>query len=63
MRWLRIVFSVTVTEGLLTEVSEKRKGCGRKAIPPVVAGIFAGDRSSPLVREAGLVQLVRGECS
>ena len=34
MRWQRIVFSVTVTEGLLAEVSEKRKGCGRKAIPP-----------------------------
>ena len=33
MRWQRIVFSVTVTEGLVTEVSEKRKGCGRKAIP------------------------------
>ena len=42
MRWQRIVFSVTVTEGLLTEVSEKRKGCGRKAIPPVVARIFFG---------------------
>lgn len=30
MRWQRIVFSVTVTEGLSTEVSEKRKECGRK---------------------------------
>ena len=52
MRWQRIVFSVTVTEGLLTEVSEKRKGCGRKAIPPVVARIFSGDSTSPLTREA-----------
>ena len=58
MRWQRIVFSVTVTEGLLTEVSEKRKGCGRKAIPPVVARIFSGDSTSPLTREASLV---RGE--
>ena len=39
-------------EGLLTEVSEKRKGCGRKAIPPVVARIFSGDSTSPLTREA-----------
>ena len=46
------MFSVTVTEGLLTEVSEKRKGCGRKAIPPVVARIFSGDSTSPLTREA-----------
>ena len=52
MRWQRIVFSVTVTEGLLTEVSEKRKGCGRKAIPPVVARILSGDSTSPLTREA-----------
>ena len=52
MRWQRIVFSVTVTEGLLTEVSEKRKGYGRKAIPPVVARIFSGDSTSPLTREA-----------
>ena len=51
MRWQRIVFSVTVTEGLLTEVSEKRKGCGRKAIPPVVARIFSGDSTSPLTRD------------
>ena len=58
MRWQRIVSSVTVTEGLLTEVSEKRKGCGRKAIPPVVARIFSGDSTSPLTREASLV---RGE--
>ena len=29
---------------------------GRKAIPPVVARIFLGDRSSPLTREASLVQ-------
>ena len=43
MRWQRIVFSVTVTEGLLTEVFEKRKGCGRKAITPVVARILSGD--------------------
>ena len=56
MRWLRIVFSVTVTEGLLTEVSEKRKGCGRKAIPPVVARIFSGDSTSPLTRKASLVR-------
>ena len=46
-------------EGLLTEVSEKREGCGRKAIPPVVARIFSGDSTSPLTREASLV--VRGE--
>ena len=59
MRWQRIVFSVTVTEGLLTEVSEKRKGCGRKAIPPVVARIFSGDSTSPLTREARV--MVRGE--
>ena len=39
-------------EGLLTEVSEKRKGCGRKAITPVVARIFSGDSTSPLTREA-----------
>ena len=38
-------------EGLLTEVSEKRKGCGRKAIPPVVARIFSGDSTSPLTRD------------
>ena len=50
MRWQRIVFSVTVTEGLLTEVSEKRKGCGRKAIPPVVARILSGDSTSPFSR-------------
>ena len=59
MRWQRIVFSVTVTEGLLTEVSEKRKGCGRKAIPLVVARILLGDSTSPLTREASLV--VRGK--
>ena len=46
-------------EGLLTEVSEKREGCGRKAIPPVVARIFSGDSTSPLTREASVV--VRGE--
>ena len=45
-------------EGLLTEVSEKRKGCGRKAIPPVVARIFSGDSTSPLTREARV--MVRG---
>jgi len=39
-------------EGLLTKVSEKRKGFGRKAIPPVVARIFSGDSTSPLTREA-----------
>ena len=33
MRWQRIVFSVTVTEGLLTEVSEKRKGRSRCCNP------------------------------
>ena len=38
-------------EGLLTEVSEKRKGCGRKAIPPVVARILSGDSTSPLTRD------------
>ena len=43
-------------EGLLTEVSEKRKGCGRKAIPPVVARIFLGDSTSPLTRETSLVR-------
>ena len=46
-------------EGLLTEVSEKRKGCGRKAIPPAVARILSGDSTSPLTREASVV--VRGE--
>ena len=46
-------------EGLLTEVSEKRKGCGRKAITPVVARIFSGDSTSPLTREARV--MVRGE--
>ena len=46
-------------EGLLTEVSEKREGCGRKAIPPVVARIFSGDSTSPLTREARV--MVRGE--
>ena len=51
MRWQRIVFSVTVTEGLLTEVFEKRKGCGRKAITPVVARILSGDSTSPLTRD------------
>ena len=56
MRWQRIVFSVTVTEGLLTEVSEKRKGCSRKPIPPVVARILSGDSTSPLTREASLVR-------
>ena len=45
-------------EGLLAEVSEKRKECGRKTIPPVVARIFSGDSTSPLTREASLV---RGE--
>ena len=59
MRWQRIVFSVTVTEGLLTEVSEKRKGCGRKAITPVVARILSDDSASPLTREARVV--VQGE--
>ena len=48
-----------MTEGLLTEVSEKRKGYGRKAIPPVVARIFSGDSTSPLIREARVV--VQGE--
>jgi len=38
-------------EGLLTEVSEKRKGCGRKAIPPAVARILSGDSTSPLTRD------------
>ena len=47
-------------EGLLTEVSEKREGCGRKAIPPVVARIFSGDSTSPLTREARV--LAQGEC-
>ena len=28
------VKSAATIEGLLTEESEKRKGCGRKAIPP-----------------------------
>ena len=59
MRWQRIVFSVTVTEGLSTEVSEKRKGSGRKAIPTVVARILSGDSTSPLTREARVV--VQGE--
>ena len=45
-------------EGLLTEVSEKRKGCSRKTIPPVVARILSGDSTSPLTRE---VSLVRGK--
>ena len=36
-------------EGLLTEVSEKRKGCGRKAI-------LTGDSISPLTREVSLVR-------
>ena len=45
-------------EGLLTEVSEKRKGCSRKTIPPVVARIFSGNSTSPSTRE---VSLVRGE--
>ena len=39
-------------EGSLTEVSEKRKGCGRKAIPPAFARILSGDSTSPLTREA-----------
>ena len=51
--------SLPTIEGLLTEVSEKRKGCGRKAISPVVARIFSGDSTSPLTREASVV--VRGE--
>ena len=38
-------------EGLLTEVSEKRKGCSRKTIPPVVARILSGDSTSPLTRD------------
>ena len=46
-------------EGLLTEVSEKREGCGRKAIPPVVARIFSGDSTSPLTR--GGKNVVRSE--
>ena len=54
------MFSVTVTEGLLTEVSEKRKGCGRKAITPVVARIFSGDSTSPLTREARVLAIFEG---
>ena len=53
MFWHRTEFFVTVTEGLLAEVSEKRKGCGRKAIPPVVARIFSGDSTSPLTSGRG----------
>ena len=60
MRWQRIVFSVTVTEGLLAEVSEKRKGYVRKAIPPVVAQIFSGDSTSPLTREASVMVRSKG---
>jgi len=48
-------------EGLLTEVSEKREGCGRKAIPPVVARIFSGDSTSPLAREAWMPEVERPE--
>ena len=62
MRRQRIVFSVTVTEGLLAEVSEKRKGCGRKAIPPVVARILSGDSTSPLTREASVMAIFKGWC-
>ena len=47
-------------EGLLTEVSEKRKGCGRKAIPPVVARILSGDSTSPLTREARVMVQGKG---
>ena len=47
-------------EGLLTEVSEKQKGYGRKAIPPVVARIFSGDSISPLTREGKGVGDFRG---
>ena len=50
-------------EGLLTEVSEKREGCGRKAIPPVVARIFSGDSTSPLTREARILCGARDYCS
>ena len=39
-------------EGLLAEVSEKRKWFSRKTIPPVVARILSGDSTSPLTREA-----------
>ena len=60
MFWHRTEFFVTVTEGLLAEVSEKRKGCGRKAIPPVVARIFSGDSTSPLTREARALVLSEG---
>ena len=49
-------------EGLLTEVSEKREGCGRKAIPPVVARIFSGDSTSPLTREASVMAQSKGWC-
>ena len=49
-------------EGLLTEVPEKRKGCGRKAIPPVVARILSGDSTSPLTREARVLAICEGEC-
>ena len=54
------VKSMATIEGLLTEESEKGKGCGRKAIPPVVARIFSGDSTSPLTREASVVVLFKG---
>ena len=38
-------------EGLLAEVSEKRKWFSRKTIPPVVARILSGDSTSPLTRD------------
>jgi hypothetical protein len=41
---------------LFEMVVEMERFGATEAIPPVVAGIFEGDRSSLLVRKAGLVR-------
>lgn len=41
---------------LFVMVVEMERFGATEAIPPVVAGIFEGDRSSLLVRKAGLVR-------
>lgn len=42
--------------GARAMVVEMERFGATEAIPPVVAGIFEGDRSSLLVRKAGLVR-------
>ena len=47
-------------EGLLTEVSEKRKGYGKCGNPSGSRPNFFGDSTSPLTREASVMAIFEG---